>query len=488
MRLSQLQTIDNNVNQIVAGDNISLSPANGIGTVVVSSLGSGGGTPNSAFPPGMSVSLITRTITNIAQQEIDSILLTTSNAIRYEFEMSNGIDFHTATFSIVHDNVNVVSVEYGSIFTNGSLGTLNAVISGGNLILLLTPATAYMQIKLIRTIIATNSYIAPPPIAATIPAISHNTFTIPASVGYIMDSTPYVDARSIRYNIQIRSMLDFHVTELFIMHDDITSFSSEYGTISTAGGLATFNARLLNNNLEVLVTTSSSVEITFVKTIVGTNGSLLVNTNEAVFISSALLPNISDQVVDQFPITTSNTIKYDLQLSSNGNYHTTQLLMIQDGIGVYSTEYATVYNTSLLALFGVNVIGGDIKLSVSPLVANLKVDLIRTMIIPITPTSEYVSLVYISTSTIEQILDSIDISLGNSFKYNIQIASGSTYQMVELVVTHDGTNTYAVEYGELQNSTILASFSSRVINNNFELLFTPTIANVEIAALRLMIA
>jgi len=483
MRLSQLQTIDNNVNQIIAGNNISITPFSGTGDVTISTLGSG-----ATFPLGMNVSTITQSILDMSQQELDSVLLSVSNSIKYEIELSDTIDFHTTTLTITHNGSKLCYVEYGLIFTNMALGTLTAVIDNGSVKLVLMPNMVPLNVNIIRTMFTSNGVIQPPIPPSTIPILSSYHTTIVASNEYILDSIPYLTISSVKYNIQIKTESSYHVTEIFITHDNITSFISEYGTITTDGILGIFNVRLLNNNLELLLTNPTNIDVAFVKTVIGPNITTVSNDNDVLFIDSMVLPTIGSQVINQLPLISANTIKYDIQSSVNGDHHISQLLVLHDGVNILSTEYGIFYNNSILTSFDVGIVADSIVLRATPLVANLKVNMVRTVIKTIEPSTQYYSLEYNTTTTIEQVLDSISITTGNSFKYNIQIKNGVQYQCIELVVVHDGVDTYMTEYGELKNSTILATFGNRVNGNNFELLITPNISNVEIRALRMLIA
>jgi len=79
-----------------------------------------------------------------------------------------------------------------------------------------------------------------------------------------------------------------------------------------------------------------------------------------------------------------------------------------------------------------------------------------------------------STTTANQVLDSISASTYRSVKYQIQITSNTSYHVTEVVVLHDGTDTYITEYGVMNTGTSLATFTADVSGGNLRLLTTPT--------------
>ena len=63
------------------------------------------------------------------------------------------------------------------------------------------------------------------------------------------------------------------------------------------------------------------------------------------------------------------TGKYLIQIKQGSNYHSTEVLLIHDGSGAFMTEYATIYNTSILGTLDAAVSSGDLILSLTPTAA-----------------------------------------------------------------------------------------------------------------------
>lgn len=79
-------------------------------------------------------------------------------------------------------------------------------------------------------------------------------------------------------------------------------------------------------------------------------------------------------------------------------------------------------------------------------------------------------------TTANTVLDINSATLYRSVKYQVQVTSGTSYQISELLVIHDGTNANVVEYGNANIGTLitsLATFDANVLSGNVQLLTTP---------------
>ena len=79
-----------------------------------------------------------------------------------------------------------------------------------------------------------------------------------------------------------------------------------------------------------------------------------------------------------------------------------------------------------------------------------------------------------TTTTSESVIDSFSISEYRSAKYQIQVTTGSQYQITEIFVIHDGTTSYQTEYATVKTGITLSTFSSDINVGNLRLLATPT--------------
>ena len=78
-----------------------------------------------------------------------------------------------------------------------------------------------------------------------------------------------------------------------------------------------------------------------------------------------------------------------------------------------------------------------------------------------------------TTTTSESSLDSFSASSYRSAKYQIQITQGSSYNITEISLVHDGSDSYGTEYGTVRTGISLASFNTDIDGGNVRLLATP---------------
>jgi len=97
------------------------------------------------------------TFTNsTAAANIDSVSASTYRSYEYTVQLSDSTVtpnpyYHITKISIIHDGTTPYLTEYGTLFNIVSLGTFDVIINGGNIALQLTPSTANVVAKFIRT-------------------------------------------------------------------------------------------------------------------------------------------------------------------------------------------------------------------------------------------------------------------------------------------------------------------------------------------------
>ena len=72
---------------------------------------------------------------------------------------------------------------------------------------------------------------------------------------------------------------------------------------------------------------------------------------------------------------------------------------------------------------------------------------------------------------------SFDTATSSAAKYLVRIKDGSNFHLVEIVVTTDGTDIHASEYGILTNAGVLGTFSYASVGGVIQTKFTPTSAS-----------
>ena len=79
-----------------------------------------------------------------------------------------------------------------------------------------------------------------------------------------------------------------------------------------------------------------------------------------------------------------------------------------------------------------------------------------------------------TTSDSQTSIDSFSASTYRSAKYQVQITRGSEYQVTEISIVHDGSDSYGTEYATLKTGANLSTFSTDISGGNVRLLATPT--------------
>jgi hypothetical protein len=87
---------------------------------------------------------------------IDTVSASTYRSYEYLVQLSDSTVtpipyYHSTKIAIIHDGTNPYVTEYGTLFNIVSLGIFNVIINGGNIALQLTPTTANVVAKFIRT-------------------------------------------------------------------------------------------------------------------------------------------------------------------------------------------------------------------------------------------------------------------------------------------------------------------------------------------------
>jgi hypothetical protein len=87
--------------------------------------------------------------------------------------------------------------------------------------------------------------------------------------------------------------------------------------------------------------------------------------------------------------------------------------------------------------------------------------------------SDYLATLTTSATTADQVLDTFALATYRTVKYLVSIASGSSYQSLEMLVNHNGTTANQTTYADLQTASNLATFTVDISGGNVRLLTTP---------------
>ena len=103
-----------------------------------------------------------------------------------------------------------------------------------------------------------------------------------------------------------------------------------------------------------------------------------------------------------------------------------------------------------------------------------------------TLTDALVSTASLSTSTTAalQVVDTFAAGAYRTAKYMVQASSGTAYQVVEVLIVHNGTSVFMTEYGSVTTDTNLVTLDGDISAGNVRLLVTPSNATTTIRVVR----
>ena len=148
-------------NTLVSGTNIKT--VNGQSILGGGNITVGGGTGGSSLVYGQFADNEIDLTTTTANQVIDSYPASLYRSSKYIIQaVCSGVGIHSTEVMVLHDGTNVYITEYATIFTDTSLFTVDASISGtGDMELTVTPVNANTSFDVVRTSLAARTYEAP---------------------------------------------------------------------------------------------------------------------------------------------------------------------------------------------------------------------------------------------------------------------------------------------------------------------------------------
>ena len=95
-------------------------------------------------------------------------------------------------------------------------------------------------------------------------------------------------------------------------------------------------------------------------------------------------------------------------------------------------------------------------------------------IVTVNTHSVYEATAVTTGSTAQFTLDSFSTTDFRSAKYLVQITSGSSYELLEMTLIHDGTTVYLSQYGNIKTGATLGVFDATISSGTLSVLATPT--------------
>ncbi len=94
-------------------------------------------------------------------------------------------------------------------------------------------------------------------------------------------------------------------------------------------------------------------------------------------------------------------------------------------------------------------------------------------ILTVNTNSIYEATAVTTSTTAQVVLDSFSTATYRSAKYLVQITSGSSYELLELTLIHDGTTVYLSQYGNIKTGATLGVFDATISAGTLSVLATP---------------
>jgi hypothetical protein len=94
-------------------------------------------------------------------------------------------------------------------------------------------------------------------------------------------------------------------------------------------------------------------------------------------------------------------------------------------------------------------------------------------ILTVNTNSIYEATAVTTSTTAQVVLDSFPTATYRSAKYLVQITSGSSYELLELTLIHDGTTVYLSQYGNIKTGATLGVFDATISAGTLSVLATP---------------
>ena len=298
-----------------------------------------------------------------------------------------------------------------------------------------------------------------------------------------------------------------------LLHDGTFGYINQYGRVDTTGDMGSFDFTVSGeqgvlqfypvdfkvNNFDV-----SYVSYNLKDTVLGVGTTTLGNVIE-IKTSNTTISSGSTAATTIVGIETSNTaskVLVEIAGTDGSYYEFNEVTVLHDGTTTGFFEYGQIVSSSDalsssgIGTYYVEYSGSNINLVLTPTVGAGISYVVNTVQVSIAnTTSTGIGTEELNTGILESFYTSIAAS-GSPSQSTIADYDNSTYgvayyvvsvedttnaktQVSEIVVADDGTNAYAVEFGQLYSDASLGTFDVGVSGSLAELYFTPN-ANIDI--------
>ena len=152
-----------------------------------------------------------------------------------------------------------------------------------------------------------------------------------------------------------------------LSNSTITVSDGSNSTATALGGTITFSG----TSSEVEVAESSGTVTVGLPDDVSITGDLTIGTKTVIGTETASLTTTSQTSIHSgLSASTYRSVEYTIQVTEGTNFHATKILALHNGTTAYHSEYGTIYNSSSVATFDVDVNSGNLRLLATGASAN----------------------------------------------------------------------------------------------------------------------
>ena len=176
---------------------------------------------------------------------------------------SSNVTVNTTSVSILNTLLSNSSLKIGT-------ATVNAVINSSALAISNSTANINITVPNTAQISGGNYYLnANGSWAGVSSSSSNGSITTSSTSVATLDSFAISSYYGAEYLVQANNSSGYHLTKLLVMHDGVTGYITEYGTILSSSSLGTFSATISSGNVAVQFTPAASTTTTvrYVRTI-----------------------------------------------------------------------------------------------------------------------------------------------------------------------------------------------------------------------------
>jgi hypothetical protein len=198
----------------------------------------------------------------------------------------------------------------------------------------------------------------------------------------------------------------------------------------------------------------------------------IANTRVATLSANLVTNVITLRGVD--PLNYSNTIYSNAQANTGAAVISlTSAYQANTGAGLITVTSAYQANVGAGLITKVAKSGDVMTGALSTSGALIGASLTSNTIATINTNAIYESTAVTTAAATQFTLDSFSTTAYRSAKYLVQISSGSSYELLEMTLIHDGTTVYLSQYGNIKTGATLGVFDATISTGTLSLLATP---------------